>query len=52
MGDGGLRACPCHPRMLQTLKELDACPPEAKAKASAFQHLLFLVGVYLFKVRG
>ncbi|XP_077749296.1 myb-binding protein 1A [Canis aureus] len=36
-------------RMLQTLKELNACPPEAKAKASAFQHLLFLVGVYLFK---
>ncbi|XP_004406190.1 PREDICTED: myb-binding protein 1A isoform X1 [Odobenus rosmarus divergens] len=36
-------------RMLQTLKELEACSPEAKAKASAFQHLLFLVGIYLFK---
>ncbi|XP_045746098.1 myb-binding protein 1A isoform X1 [Mirounga angustirostris] len=36
-------------RMLQTLNELEACSPEAKAKASAFQHLLFLVGIYLFK---
>ncbi|XP_059005469.1 myb-binding protein 1A [Mustela lutreola] len=36
-------------RMLQTLKELEACSAEAKAKASAFQHLLFLVGIYLFK---
>jgi len=36
-------------RMLQTLKELEASSLEAKAKASAFQHLLFLVGIYLFK---
>lgn len=36
--------------MLQTLKELEASSLEAKAKASAFQHLLFLVGIYLFKV--
>ncbi|XP_045842312.1 myb-binding protein 1A [Meles meles] len=36
-------------RMLQTLKELEACSAETKAKASAFQHLLFLVGIYLFK---
>lgn len=49
-GSRGLRACLCHCRMLQTLKELEACSAEAKAKASAFQHLLFLVGIYLFKV--
>ncbi|XP_040485773.1 myb-binding protein 1A [Ursus maritimus] len=36
-------------RMLQTLKELEACSPEAKAKAKAFQLLLFLVGIFLFK---
>ncbi|XP_059525011.1 myb-binding protein 1A [Myotis daubentonii] len=36
-------------RMLQTLKELEACSSEAKAKATAFQHLLLLVGIHLFK---
>lgn len=51
-GSVGLRTCPCHPRMLQTLKELEACSPEAKAKAKAFQLLLFLVGIFLFKVWG
>lgn len=37
--------------MLQTLEELEACSSEAKAKATAFQHLLLLVGIHLFKVR-
>lgn len=50
-GGGGLRACPSSTRMLQTLKELEACSSEAKAKATAFQHLLLLVGIHLFKVR-
>lgn len=50
-GTRGLRACPSPTRMLQTLKELEACSSEAKAKATAFQHLLLLVGVHLFKVR-
>ncbi|KAM8813727.1 LOW QUALITY PROTEIN: myb-binding protein 1A [Rhynchonycteris naso] len=38
-------------QMLQTLKELEACSSEAKAKAkaAAFQHLLLLVGIHLFK---
>ncbi|XP_037351256.1 myb-binding protein 1A [Talpa occidentalis] len=36
-------------RMLQTLKELEARSSEAKAKATAFQHLLLLVGIHLFK---
>ncbi|KAG8517114.1 Myb-binding protein 1A [Galemys pyrenaicus] len=36
-------------RMLQTLKELEARAPEAKATATAFQHLLLLVGIHLFK---
>lgn len=36
--------------MLQTLEELEACSSEAKAKATAFQHLLLLVGIHLFKV--
>ncbi|KAK1331522.1 hypothetical protein QTO34_009479 [Cnephaeus nilssonii] len=35
--------------MLQTLEELEACSSEAKAKATAFQHLLLLVGIHLFK---
>nr|KAF6457662.1 MYB binding protein 1a [Rousettus aegyptiacus] len=34
-------------RMLQTLKELEARSSEAKA--AAFQHLLLLVGIHLFK---
>ena len=37
------------PRMLKTLKELDTLSSEAKA--TAFQHLLLLVGIHLFKVR-
>ncbi|KAB1266199.1 Myb-binding protein 1A [Camelus dromedarius] len=36
-------------RMLKTLKEVDARSSEAKAKAAAFQHLLLLVGIHLFK---
>ncbi|XP_016056442.1 PREDICTED: myb-binding protein 1A isoform X2 [Miniopterus natalensis] len=36
-------------RMLQTLEELEARSSEAKAKATAFQHLLLLVGIHLFK---
>ncbi|XP_036124435.1 myb-binding protein 1A [Molossus molossus] len=36
-------------RMLQTLDELEARSSEAKAKATAFQHLLLLVGIHLFK---
>ncbi|XP_045442616.1 myb-binding protein 1A isoform X3 [Pipistrellus kuhlii] len=36
-------------QMLQTLEELEACSSEAKAKATAFQHLLLLVGIHLFK---
>ncbi|XP_036988912.2 myb-binding protein 1A isoform X2 [Artibeus jamaicensis] len=36
-------------RMLQTLKELEARSSEAKAKVTAFQHLLLLVGIHLFK---
>ncbi|XP_057570404.1 myb-binding protein 1A [Hippopotamus amphibius kiboko] len=36
-------------RMLKTLKELEAQSSEAKAKATAFQHLLLLVGIHLFK---
>ncbi|XP_012581827.1 PREDICTED: myb-binding protein 1A isoform X2 [Condylura cristata] len=36
-------------RMLQTLKELEARSSEAKARATAFQHLLLLVGIHLFK---
>nr|XP_036882939.1 myb-binding protein 1A isoform X3 [Manis javanica] len=38
-------------RMLQTLKELEALSSEAKAKAkaTAFQHLLLLVAIHLFK---
>lgn len=36
------------PRMLKTLKELDTLSSEAKA--TAFQHLLLLVGIHLFKV--
>lgn len=36
--------------MLQTLKELEARSSEAKAKVTAFQHLLLLVGIHLFKV--
>ncbi|EHB05782.1 Myb-binding protein 1A [Heterocephalus glaber] len=34
-------------QMLETLKELEACSSEAKA--TAFQHLLLLVGIHLFK---
>jgi hypothetical protein len=34
--------------MLETLKELEARSSEAKA--TAFQHLLLLVGIHLFKV--
>lgn len=37
--------------MLQTLKELEARSLEAKAKVTAFQHLLLLVGIHLFKVQ-
>lgn len=37
--------------MLQTLKELEARSSEAKAKAAAFQHLILLVGIHLFKVQ-
>lgn len=48
-GSSGLRAYPSHPRMLQTLKELETHSSEAKA--TAFQHLLLLVGTHLFKVR-
>ncbi|KAK2497351.1 hypothetical protein MC885_002279 [Smutsia gigantea] len=36
-------------RMLRTLKELEILSSEAKAKATAFQHLLLLVGIHLFK---
>uniref|UniRef100_A0A8C3YUU8 MYB binding protein 1a n=1 Tax=Catagonus wagneri TaxID=51154 RepID=A0A8C3YUU8_9CETA len=36
-------------RMLKTLKELETRFSEAKAKATAFQQLLLLVGVHLFK---
>ncbi|XP_024420685.2 myb-binding protein 1A [Desmodus rotundus] len=36
-------------QMLQTLKELEARSLEAKAKVTAFQHLLLLVGIHLFK---
>uniref|UniRef100_A0A8D1KAF9 Myb-binding protein 1A n=1 Tax=Sus scrofa TaxID=9823 RepID=A0A8D1KAF9_PIG len=36
-------------RMLKTLKELETHSSEAKAKATAFQHLLLLVGIHLFK---
>lgn len=50
-GRGDLRACASPTRMLQTLEELEACSSEAKAKATAFQHLLLLVGIHLFKVR-
>lgn len=50
-GNSGLRTCLSHTRMLQTLKELEARSSEAKAKAAAFQHLLLLVGIHLFKVR-
>lgn len=35
--------------MLQTLKELEAHSSEAKA--TAFRHLLLLVGIHLFKVQ-
>lgn len=51
-GSSDLKACPSHPRMLQTLKELEALSSEAKAKAkaTAFQHLLLLVAIHLFKV--
>lgn len=47
-----LRACPAPPRMLQSVRELEATSSGAgaKAKAAAFQHLLLLVGIYLFKV--
>lgn len=48
-GSSRLRAYPSCPRMLQTLKELEARSSEAKA--TAFQHLLLLVGIHLFKVR-
>lgn len=34
-------------QMLKTLKDLEACSSETKA--TAFQHLLLLVGLYLFK---
>uniref|UniRef100_A0A2K5QLT5 MYB binding protein 1a n=1 Tax=Cebus imitator TaxID=2715852 RepID=A0A2K5QLT5_CEBIM len=34
-------------RMLQTLKELEA--PSSEPRAAAFQHLLLLVGIHLFK---
>lgn len=50
-GSSGLRACLSPTRMLQTLEELEARSSEAKAKATAFQHLLLLVGIHLFKVR-
>ena len=40
---------PISPRMLKTLKELDTLSSEAKA--TAFQHLLLLVGIHLFKVQ-
>lgn len=50
-GSSSLRACPSHTRMLQTLDELEARSSEAKAKATAFQHLLLLVGIHLFKVQ-
>lgn len=46
----GLRACPAPPRMLQSVRELEATSSGAGAKAAAFQHLLLLVGIYLFKV--
>lgn len=49
-GSSSLRAYPSCPRMLQTLKELEARSSEAKA--TAFQHLLLLVGIHLFKVSG
>lgn len=56
MGRSGLtlaavpESIPISPRMLQTLKELETHSSEAKA--TAFQHLLLLVGIHLFKVRG
>ncbi|VFV28788.1 myb-binding protein 1a isoform 4 [Lynx pardinus] len=37
-------------RMLQSVRELEATSSGAGAKAAAFQHLLLLVGIYLFKV--
>ena len=46
----GLRVCPAPPRMLQSVRELEATSSGAGAKAAAFQHLLLLVGIYLFKV--
>uniref|UniRef100_A0A673V5K9 MYB binding protein 1a n=1 Tax=Suricata suricatta TaxID=37032 RepID=A0A673V5K9_SURSU len=36
-------------RMLQTVQELEASSSGTKAKAAAFQHLLLLVGIHLFK---
>lgn len=39
---------PVSPRTLKTLKELEA--QSSEAKATAFQHLLLLVGIHLFKV--
>ena len=39
---------PVSPRTLKTLKELEA--QSSEAKAAAFQHLLLLVGIHLFKV--
>lgn len=36
-------------RMLQSVRELEATSSGAGAKAAAFQHLLLLVGIYLFK---
>lgn len=47
-GCGGLSML-ISPRMLKTLKELDTLSSEAKA--TAFQHLLLLVGIHLFQVR-
>lgn len=45
----GLQMCPClPPRMMSTLKELEARSSETRAVA--FQHLLLLVGLHLFKV--
>ncbi|XP_035155413.1 myb-binding protein 1A isoform X4 [Callithrix jacchus] len=39
--------CQAWDRMLQTLKELEA--PSSEPRAAAFQHLLLLVGIHLFK---
>ncbi|KAK2105065.1 hypothetical protein P7K49_014579 [Saguinus oedipus] len=46
-GSRGLRICLAPHRMLQTLKELEA--PSSEPRAATFQHLLLLMGIYLFK---